>query len=288
MKFKWSSVYNFLLMTFGAVIYGVGVVLFFDSNNIAPGGVSGISIILDKTVGIMSTGTWSFVINIPILLLGAFKFGGRFIFSTVYTVTLSSLVMDTAARLNIVLTDDVLLAAIFGALLTGGGIGLVFRSGATTGGSDIIIRILRTKYRHISTGSLFFGIDCAIIAISAIAFGNVSSALYAAVASFLQTRIINTVLYGTDSARLVYIISEKSDAISRKLLLDIETGVTILDGHGAYTNSEKEVIMCVLPPKNLPKAKDIVRCEDEEAFLVVTSATSVFGEGYKKNNEEEI
>lgn len=288
MKFKLSSVYNFLLMTFGAVIYGVGVVLFFDSNNIAPGGVSGISIILDKTVGIMSTGTWSFVINIPILLLGAFKFGGRFIFSTVYTVTLSSLVMDTAARLNIVLTDDVLLAAIFGALLTGGGIGLVFRSGATTGGSDIIIRILRTKYRHISTGSLFFGIDCAIIAISAIAFGNVSSALYAAVVSFLQTRIINTVLYGTDSARLVYIISEKSDAISKRLLLDLETGVTILDGHGAYTNSEKEVIMCVLPPKNLPKAKDIVRCEDEEAFLVVTSATSVFGEGYKKNIEEEI
>ncbi len=288
MKFKWSSIYNFLLMTFGAVIYGVGVVIFFDGNNIAPGGVSGISIILDKTVGIMSTGTWSFVINIPILLLGAVKFGGRFILSTVYTVTLSSFVMDTAARFNIVLTDDVLLAAIFGALLTGVGIGLVFRSGATTGGSDIIIRILRLKYRHISTGSLFFGIDCAIIVISAVAFGNISSALYASVASFLQTRIINTVLYGTDSARLVYIISEKSDAISKRLLLELETGVTILDGHGAYTNSEKEVIMCVLPPKNLPKAKDIVRCEDEEAFLVVTSATSVFGEGYKKNIEEEI
>ena len=288
MKFKWSSLYNFLLMTFGAVIYGVGVVLFFDSNNLAPGGVSGISIILDKTVGIMSTGTWSFVINIPILILGALKFGGRFILSTVYTVALSSLVMDVSARFNIVLTDDVLLAAIFGALLTGVGIGLVFRAGATTGGSDIIIRLLRTKYRHISTGSLFFGIDCAIIAISAVAFGNVSSALYAAVASFLQTRIINTVLYGTDSARIVYIISEKSDAISKRLLLELETGVTILDGHGAYTNSEKEVIMCVLPPKNLPKAKDIVRCEDEEAFLVVTSATSVFGEGYKKNIEEEI
>ncbi len=288
MKIKRLDVYNFLLMTFGAVIYGVGVVLFFDSNNIAPGGVSGISIILDKTVGIMSTGTWSFVINIPILILGAVKFGGRFILSTFYTVALSSFVMDVVARYNVFLTDDVLLAAIFGALLTGVGIGLVFRAGATTGGSDIIIRLLRTKYRHISTGSLFFGIDCAIIAVSAVAFGNVSSALYAAVASFLQTRIINTVLYGTDSARIVYIISEKSDAISKRLLVELETGVTVLDGHGAYTNSEKEVLMCVLHSKNLPKAKDIVRCEDGGAFVVVTSATSVFGEGYKRNTDEEI
>lgn len=288
MKTKFLKVYNFLLMTFGAVIYGVGVMLFFESNNIAPGGVSGISIILDKTVGIVGTGTWSFILNVPILIIGAVRFGGRFILSTFYTVALSSVVMDTVARYDIILTDDVLLAAIFGALLTGVGIGLVFRSGATTGGSDIIIRILRAKFRHISTGSLFFGIDCAIIMISAFAFGNVSAALYAAVASFLQTRIINTVLYGSNSARLVYIISENSDAISKRLLTELETGVTVLDGHGAYTNSKKEVLMCVLHSKNLPKAKDIVRHEDEEAFLVVTSATSVFGEGYKKNIDEEI
>lgn len=288
MKTKYFDVTKFLMMTLGAVLYGVGVVLFFESNNLAPGGVSGVSIILDKTVGVASTGTWSFILNVPILIIGAVKFGGKFILSTFYTVALSSFVMDIVEGYNVFLTDDILLAAIFGALLTGVGIGLVFRAGATTGGSDIIIRILRLKYRHISTGSLFFAIDCAIIAASAVAFGNVASALYAAVASFLQTRIINTVLYGTDSARLVYIISERSAEISKRLLTELETGVTILDGKGAYTNSDKEVLMCVLQSKNFPRAKDIVRQEDEEAFVVVTSATSVFGEGYKKNTDEEI
>lgn len=276
------------MISIGALIYAAGVTLFFESNSLAPGGVSGISIILDKTVGIFHTGTWVFLINIPILILGAVKFGIKFMLSTVYTVGLASVLMDVIARFELDLTQDVLLAAIFGALLTGVGIGLVFRFGATTGGSDIIIRVLRTKYRHISTGTLFLVIDCIIIVASAVCFKNISPALYAAVAAFLQTRVINTVLYGSDTARLVYIISDKPEEISKRLLLEIETGVTFLDGKGAYTDHSKEVIMCVLQSRNFPKAKDIVRQEDENAFIIVTSATSVFGEGYKKNTSEEL
>ncbi len=276
------------MISLGALIYAAGVTLFFESNSLAPGGVSGISIILGKSVGIFQTGTWVFLINIPILILGAVKFGIKFMLSTVYTVGLASVFMDVIAKFELDLTHDVLLAAIFGALLTGVGIGLVFRFGATTGGSDIIIRVLRTKYRHISTGTLFLVIDCIIIVASAVCFKNVSPALYAAVAAFLQTRVINTVLYGSDMARLVYIISDRPEEISKRLLLEIETGVTFLDGKGAYTDHNKEIIMCVLQSRNFPKAKDIVRQEDENAFIIVTSATSVFGEGYKKNTGEEI
>lgn len=279
---------DFAQLTLGAVIYALGISLFFEANAIAPGGVSGLSIILSKTVGIFGVGVWSFLFNIPILIIGTVKFGKRFILSTFYTVALSSAVMALCEHTAITVTDDIMLASIFGSLLVGIGIGLVFRAGGTTGGSDILIRILRTKFRHISSGTLFLIIDCCIIASSAIAFKDITPALYALIASFLQTRIINIVIYGSDTARLVYIISDNQKRIAQRLLTELQTGVTYLNAKGAYTDSDKQVLMCVLQMKAFPRAKDIIRQEDEKAFFIVTSASSVFGEGYKINTSEEI
>lgn len=288
MNKKIRRLYDFAMLTLGAVIYAFGIALFFDANKLAPGGVSGISIILSETVGISGVGVWSFVINIPILIAGFVKFGKRFILSTFYTVALSSAVMELLKLSGISVTDDMMLASLFGALLTGLGIGLVFRAGGTTGGSDVIIRILRTRLRHISSGTLFLVIDFCIIAFSAIAFGDITPALYALIAAFLQTRIINLVLYGSDSARLIYVVSDNQRVIAERLMNELETGVTYLNGKGAYTDSDKQVLMCVLQMKAFPYAKDIIRQEDEKAFIIVTSASSVFGEGYKINTDEEI
>ncbi len=287
MKKELRAISDIFLAFVGSVIYGVGFSLFFESNGIAPGGISGVAVILSKTAGLLGVGTWVFILNLPILAAGLKKFGVKLVVKTFFVVIISSLVMDGVSSLNINITSDVLLSAVFGALLSGAGIGLVFRSGATTGGVDIIIRILRTKFRHIPSGSLFLIIDVGVIIASAIAFGNITVAMYASLASFVQTRIINAVLYGSDTARLVYIISDNRK-IAERLLQDLHTGVTYLSGKGAYTDSEKQVLMCVLPMKSFPYAKDIVRHEDENAFMIVTSASSVFGQGYKQNINEEI
>ena len=228
MKKELRAISDIFLAFVGSVIYGIGFSLFFESNGIAPGGISGVAVILSKTAGLLGVGTWVFILNLPILAAGLKKFGVKFVVKTFFVVIISSLVMDGVSSLNINITSDVLLSAVFGALLSGAGIGLVFRSGATTGGVDIIIRILRTKFRHIPSGSLFLIIDVGVIIASAIAFGNITVAMYASLASFVQTRIINAVLYGSDTARLVYIISDNREKIAERLLQDLHTGVPVM------------------------------------------------------------
>ncbi len=277
-----------LLITVGSLIYAAGVALFLQPNDLAPGGVSGLSIIMHELVDPVSTGTWILIFNVPLLLLGIWKFGLRFFLSTIFAVAVSSAAVNLFSAYIGALTDDVLLACIAGSVLVSTGLGIVFRVGATTGGTDIIVKLLRLKFRHINTGTTFLLMDSAIVVLSGFVFGGLNIALYAEIAVFLQMFVLNAVLYGSDEARLVYVISEKKDAIAAKLLHELEVGVTFLDGRGAYTGDEKQVLLCALRMRTLPKVRDLVAKEDEKAFMIVTKATAVFGEGFKSHNEKEL
>lgn len=277
---------DYLVITFASAVYAVAVSLFLDPNSLAPGGVTGIAIILNRLTG-LETGTWVLFINIPIIALGTWKLGWRFILSTGYCTLISSLFINLLSPFGAV-TGDLLLAAVAGGCLMAVGLGLVFKSGATTGGTDIIVKLLRIRFPQLKTGFLFFVTDAVIVAASGIVFKNVDVALYAGIVIAINSLLMDVVLYGRDGAKLVFIISDKHENITKRILEELDIGVTYISGSGAYSGKEKNVIMCVMKKQISPRAEAIVREEDPLAFMIVTSATEIFGEGYKSIYSEKI
>ncbi|MBO5756178.1 MAG: YitT family protein [Clostridia bacterium] len=286
----------FVLLTVGATIYALGIAVFLDPNHLAPGGVSGISIILNSIIKFgdfqLGTGVWIFLINIPLMILGliVFKFG--FLIGTLYATALSSALIEVIARAFSHLIPDMhehlLIAALAGGVLVAVGIGLVFRGGGSTGGFDIVVKLLRRKFRHMKTGGLYLVLDATVILISAIAFHDILVAMYAVVTVFTNSAVLDMVLYGKDNAKMVYIVTDSPDEVADRLMKEVETGVTILHGEGAYTKKNKKVLMCVLHDQQYPQLRDIVKQEDKHAFLIVTKATEIYGEGYKNHYAEEL
>lgn len=278
---------RFLMMTLGAAIYAFAISTIADPNSMAPGGVAGLSIIINRVIPVQ-TGTLIWCFNIPILLLGLWKFGGKFIVSTVYCTALLSVLTNIFAGKVQPLTNDILLAAISGGVLMAIGIGLVFKAGSTTGGTDIIVKVLRLRFPHLKTNVLFLSLDAAVVGCSAFVFKNIDAALYAGIMVFVSSTVLDIVLYGKDSAKFIYIISDKSEEIAKRLLDDLNIGVTYVKGVGAYSGKEKNVIMCVVKKHIAPKTEDVVKEEDPMAFMIVTSATEIYGEGYKNLFSEKI
>lgn len=277
---------DYLTITAASMIYAVAVSLLLDPNALAPGGVTGIAVILNRVTNV-ATGTWIFLINIPILVLGMWKFGIRFILSTAYTTFAISVFTNLLNRIGAV-TDDLFLASVAGGALLALSLGLVFKAGATTGGMDIVIKLLRLKFPHMKTGSLFLITDAAVVILSAFAFQDIEVAMYAGIVVVINSVLLDVVLYGRDGAKLIFIISDHHEAITRRILEEMEIGVTYISGQGAYSGKGKNVIMCVMRKQLSPKAEEIIKEEDPLAFMIVTSATEIFGEGYKSIFSEKL
>ena len=274
-------------MTLACFCYAVGISLFVEPNNIASGGVTGIAIILNKAIG-GSTGIWFFVINIPILLIGMWKFGFKFLMSTVYCTTIISVFTDLLSHYGSPLTNDVLVATIAGGMLTAIGMGGVFKAGATTGGMDIVVKLCKLKFPYMKTGSLFLIMDFLVVLASAFVFQNIDRAFYSAMEVFVTSTLLDLVLYGNDGAKLIYIISDKSEKIAARLLDELNIGVTYMEGQGAYSGREKKVIMCVTKKQIAPRAEEIVKEEDPNTFMIVSSASEIYGQGYKSYFSEKL
>lgn len=274
-----SELKNLLLIAAAALIYAAGISLFLDPNRLAPGGITGIAVILNRLIPV-ETGTLYFLLNVPIMLLGIWKFGLKFIAKTAWAIFLTSFFTNLLSPVG-ALTDDLLMAGLAGGVLIAVGIGLIFKAGATTGGTDIIIKILRQKYRHLKTGFLFLCSDVVIVAISGFVFRDLNVALYALLTVVISGKALDYVLYGGDEAKLLYIITENPVQIADRLMHELEVGVTYLQGEGGWTGREKKVIFCVVQKRLGPQVEEIVKREDPLAFMVVTSANEIYGEGYK-------
>ena len=286
-KKTWKRrVMDYIQITLASLLYSVAVSLFLDPKALAPGGVTGIAIILNRLTD-LETGTLVLFINIPIIAVGTWKFGWRFILSTMYCTVLTSGFINLLAPFGAATTDP-FLAALAGGALMAVGIGLVFKAGATTGGTDIIIKLLRLKFPYLKTGRLFLLTDALIVTASALVFRNLDVALYAGLVVFINSVLLDVVLYGRDGAKLIFIISDRHEAITKRLLEELDIGVTYISGSGAYSGKEKKVIMCVMKKQISPQAETIVREEDPGAFIIVTSATEIFGEGYKSIYSEKL
>ena len=290
MKKVLKEILRYLILTAGAVIYAAAIGLFLNPLSLAPGGVSGISIIINRLTHI-PTGSIIIAVNIPLMIVAFIKFGKRFFFSTAYVTVLSSVLVDVISKLTNeqpIVTQNLFLAGIAGGALVGLGIGIIFHAGGTTGGADIIIKLLRKKHKHINTGTLFFMFDMLVIVSSAIAFKNIELALYALISIFVISKVLDFVLYGLEQNKLVYIISQNSESVAKRLMSELDLGCTYIKGEGAYTGNEKKILLCAVKNQTFPKLKKTVLEEDYEAFMIVSSTSAIFGEGYKPIDKEDL
>lgn len=270
----------------GTILYSAGISLFLDPNEIAPGGFIGLSVILSHTIG-GETGTWYLLLNIPIIIVGFKVFGKRLILKSFFVITLNSMLTNILAGFHAI-TTDLLLAAIAGSILVSTGLGLILKVGATSGGVDIVVRLIRLKYPGIKTSTLFVMIDMIIVAISGIVFRDFNIAMFALITVFLNGRVMDYILYGEDEARLIYIISDRYEKLVERILNEMEAGVTILSGQGGYSNKNKKIIMCVVKKREGIKLQNLVKQEDENAFMIISSANEIYGEGYKSFLKEYV
>ncbi|OLO38173.1 hypothetical protein BTR23_12030 [Alkalihalophilus pseudofirmus] len=273
-----SKVVEYGQILLGSAIVAIAFNLFLLPNRIASGGVSGISTIVYDVFGIEPAFTqWAFNIPLFILgiwLLGGMKYGVKTLIGTLFLpyVVFLTRHMEPA-------TTDPLLGALFGGIGVGLGLGIVFRAAASTGGTDLAAQIIN-KYTGLSLGACVFILDGLIVATSAIVF-NIELALYALIALFVTGKTIDLVQMGVGYAKVALIISNKQEEVRESILRDVDRGVTKLSGYGGYTNEKRPVLMCVVHQTEVTKLKQIVKSADPSAFVVVTNATEVLGEGFK-------
>jgi len=272
----------YIQILIGCVIGGVSYPLFLVPNGIAPGGVTGIATIFHFLFN-LPVGLSSFLMNLPLFLLSYRKVGGRFAFRSFLAMLLFSFVIDF---LNVMpLTVDTLLGTVYGGILLGAGLGLILRGNATTGGTDMMARLVHKHTPFITVPVILFMLDCVVI-IGAGIFIDVYHALYALICIFISTKVMDTVLTGFSTVKACFIISSNENAITKRLLTELGRGVTQLMARGAYTGAERQVILCVTETQELPALKDIVREEDENAFLFVTEAHEALGEGFNSLTDD--
>ena len=277
---------DYLLITAGSLLFAVGISLFAEPFHIAPGGISGLAIIINYLAN-LPVGLTIILINIPLFIAGFLKLGRSFVISSLYAMLLSSVIIDQLAHVE-PFVEEPLLAALYGGLLIGAGMGLVFIHGASTGGSDIIVRLLRLRFAGLKLGRLMFLTDLFVIALAAAVFGDLNRALYAIITVYVNSIVIDAIIYGLEFSKVAYIISQNSEMIAQRIQEDLERGVTFVFGEGGYSGQPTKIIMCALKRQQIIKFYAIVHESDPQAFVIVTDAHEVVGYGFKTSGVQEL
>ena len=267
------------VVAFGALVAALGLSLFLVPARIAPGGVSGISTVIHHLTGI-SVGVLIIIINIPIFILGFFSFGKNFtIWSVIGTLALAVLV--SLFEWGKPITEDLVLASVFGGGMLGVGLGIVIRAGASTGGTDIVSRTIYKYYPAVSTGQFVMLVDVVVITFAGIVFQQWEIILYSGIALIVSSYMIDAVVEGIDFAKAAYIISEKKEEIAKYILDDMKRGVTELSGFSPYTDKERNMMFCIIKKHEINKLKTIIKEIDPNAFVILSDVREVLGEGFK-------
>ncbi len=269
----------------GSVLYALSVNVFSAPNQIAPGGVTGVATLLNYAFH-LPIGTMILVINLPLFIAAWRKCGKGFTVRTVIVTVLSSLVIDISEKFLPVFHGDKILVALFGGLLAGAGLGLIYMRGATTGGSEIVARLLERKLRHIPIGRLILLVDALVVATSALVYKQLESALYAMVLIFVSSLVMDALVYGGDSGKMLLVMTSKEELVAKTVLEKMGRGVTMLNATGAYTGRETRVLLCAVRRSEVYHLRTIVQDIDPHAFMIVVSTEEVLGEGFKALDKE--
>ncbi|MEG1165390.1 MAG: YitT family protein [Oscillospiraceae bacterium] len=270
---------NILKILVGALIFAAGIRWFYFPSSLVSGGVTGIAMIInfltDAPVGIVVI-----AINIPLFLIALRTYGPRFLIGSLFGMLSSSIAIDLLSMIELEITTEPLLAAIYGGVFAGLGLGIVFTTGATTGGTDVVARLIREKFPYINLGTFMLALDGVVVTAYALIFKNYDNAMYSVLSLFITAKLIDMVLYGSSQDKLCHIISEYSDEIKAAIVEKLDRGVTLLSGKGAYSGQEKQILLCVVKRRQIVEIKKIIKNIDKTAFVIVTDTRDVFGQGF--------
>lgn len=278
-------VIDIILVIFGATLYSVGLHCFATPNDIASGGVGGISIIINELTNI-SVGLLYGVINVPLIIIGFIFLGKKMMIKTmigVATITAATDWLLPMINIPVYSGGDKLLAAIFGGIFFGAGMGLVYLREGTTGGTDIINKLINKKFPHFSMGVIMLSTDAVVIVASMVVFKTIEAGLYSMISIFIASKVMDMILYGSFEGKMLLIFSDKYEEISEYIMNSLERGVTWLDGEGAYSKREKHIICCAVHKNEYSKVKRKVKEIDPGAFIIITNAGEVLGMGFHDN-----
>ena len=278
---------QYLIITIGSIIYAVAFDWFFAPNQVALGGITGLAQVINAVVPALSVGIMTIVMNVPLFLLGWKFIGWHLLTSSLFAMLLSSAAIDAIAAVHTFTSMDPMLAGLCGGALMGLGLGIVLSQGATTGGTDVVARLLELKFPWLPSRNLVLIPDFVILSLAALVFGRVEAALYGLISLFVQAKVMDTVLYGMDTSKVAYIVTDRWKQVSDAILA-MERGVTFLRGEGAFSGAEKHILMVAFKQKEIVQIKQLVHETDPRAFLIVVDARDVLGEGFGEYQKDEI
>ncbi len=278
-----QTIIDYIVIAIGATIFSLGIVMFSAPNNIAPGGVSGIGTMLNHLFNI-PIGSVIIAVNIPLFIFSFKKFGKKFFYKSLYATFLTSTLIDV---LPFVLEKHYiyspLLASIFGGVAIGVGVGIIFLRGGTTGGADILAKLIKLKHPHLSLGTLVFIIDAVIIVSTLFVYRSIEALLYSTILFFVTSRAVDAIIFGAARSKMLLIITSSPKEISKKIMDEIGHGVTLIPASGGYTDNTKTIILSVVRPNEVAEINKFVKEIDRSAFTVITESNEVLGHGFQNS-----
>ena len=280
--------YGWIGMTiFGSGIFSAGFAFFLQPNDMSPGGISGLALVAVELLGFGSVGLFSVLMNLPLFALGGLKIGKRFFIGSLLGMLFSSALIDGLAALALPPVEP-MLAILYGGVLCGLGLGLVFVSGTSTGGSDILVRLLKLKYRNVPIGQISMCFDALVVLLTGIIFQDLHKALYTGVTVFLCGKMVDAVVYRFDYSKVALIISPEYEAIAQAIGEKLDRGATFLHGEGSYSRLKTKVILTAVKKQQITELKELVVTIDPDAFVIVQEAHQVLGDGFSRYSKHTL
>ena len=287
MKKIWHDLGWIAVTIGGSALFAAGFSLFLQPNDLNSGGISGLAMVLVELLGFGSVGSLSIVVNLPLFVLGGLKIGKKFFTGSLIGMLFSSVLIDVFALVPMPPTEP-LIGALYGGVICGFGLGVVFVCGSSTGGSDILARLLKLKYRNVPIGQITMAFDAFVVILTGLVFLDVSKALYTGVTVFITGKMIDAVVYRFDYSKVALIISKEHTAISQAIGDQLDRGATLLHAEGSYTHNQTMVVLTAVKKQQITELKELVMAIDPEAFVIVQEAHQVLGDGFSRYSQNSL
>ena len=271
----------------GSVIFAAGFAFFLMPNDMSPGGISGLSLVIVELLNFGSVGTLSIAINTPLFIMGGVKIGRKFFFGSLLGMLLSNSLIDLFATFGLPAVEP-LIGVLYGGVICGVGLGIVFVNGTSTGGSDILVRLLKLKYRNVPIGQISIWFDAIVVVLTGIVFQDLNKALYTGITVFICGKMVDAVVYRFDYSKVALIISKEYEAIAQAIGEKLDRGATFLHGEGSYTHKNTKVVLAAVKKQQLTELKELVMEIDSNAFVIVQEAHQVLGDGFSRYSRDAL
>lgn len=278
---------DFIKIAIGCAMFGLGFNLFLLPNSLNAGGLSGLSMVLVHILRLGTVGTVTAFFNLPLFIIGGVKIGKRFFVGSLIGMLLSSTFIDLFSLLPFPDTEP-LIGALYGGVICGLGLGLVFSTGCSTGGSDIVVRLIKRKWRNVPIGTITIALDLCVAILTGIVFRDVTRTLYSGVAIFVSGQVVDAVVYRFDYSKVALIITDCHERIAKEIAAKLDRGATFLDGEGSYRHNKTKVVLTAVKRQQVAELKQLVSEVDPNAFIIVQEAHQVLGDGFSQYSKDSL